>query len=625
MKKKAFSLIELLISLITISVILASLAPIVTHKLKHGGISIAQGESVTNQCTSFGANCQLCTKKKCLLCLVTCPDGQYADKDTCSCKNCIANCNSCINNTSCNRCKAGYQKSGNSCSACGAGYYSTEGGSCQKCAKGTKANASSAATGCTACTGNQYQDSEGQTTCKTCNPGFVSDSNRACSTCAAGKYWNGVSCQNCAAGSYSSSANVTSCTQCSTGTYQPSAGQTSCLSCNGANQYQDSTGQTSCKTCGANSAPNSSHTKCDAVAVACPSACKTCVSGTTNCASCNDGKYLDGTTCASCPTGCKKCTGANSCQECNNTTDYKLVSGECKAYKYPTSQADCDRLSNSKSVYIPLDVDKYDKTTLSSTGGTHGFCMAKRNAGDLDGPDISSAVKEIKAGTSTACDYANKEKCCWIGHSGKSDKNRTAKANTTDDAGNVTARYCTNNIASVDVLQETVDKKTTKLVSPFNYEACNRTVCNWWAADYICSNYAPSGGTSKVGDWGLPSNEAFTALQAAIYAGPQSKTDTSAKIYIQRWSGANGLQLCMWGFAHNTSGAPRCDFSSRCKGADTLSGDHCNLSDLWGAKINESKAYEMDTNGTKFGIFPSENPYLGEAFSVRCALEKYVE
>ncbi len=352
--KKAFSLIELLISLITISVIIASFAPVITQKLKYGKVAVTKGETITNKCDKFSPDCKLCTKKQCLICTKTCLSNQYLDRDNCNCVSCPNNCESC-NELGCNRCKAGYQKKDGACEACQSGYYSLEGGTCQKCPKGSMANSAISATGCI---------------------------------------------------------------QCPLGTYQDETGKTSCKSCSGSNQYQDGIGQSICKTCGVNSIPNSNHTGCNSTCVdksTCGSNqyhdnchCQNCSTGQipnsdkTGCytpaADCSaDGKYYiaSSNSCGDCAAGCKKCTSSTACTECTNSEDYKLVNGVCKEYKYPASQADCDRLSNNKSIYIPLDVDKYDKATLSSTGGTHGFCMTKRNAGDLNGPSIPTVVTEI--------------------------------------------------------------------------------------------------------------------------------------------------------------------------------------------------------------------------------------
>ena len=74
MKKKnklfAFSLIELMISLIAISVIVAAFTPVISKRLKSGEISITQGGSSIEECSPefFEGKekqcCAACTKDK---------------------------------------------------------------------------------------------------------------------------------------------------------------------------------------------------------------------------------------------------------------------------------------------------------------------------------------------------------------------------------------------------------------------------------------------------------------------------------------------------------------------------------------------------------------------------------
>lgn len=245
--KKAFSLVELLVSLITISVILASLAPVITHKLKQNRITVGfKGENVTNDCSPpFGSDCQLCNKNKCLICPLSCSDGKYLDKDNCQCLSCPNNCKKC-DETGCSQCNSGYKKQGNTCTACPAGYW---GENCvNQCPKGTMANAPIAATGCIDCTGNQFQDQVGQIACKNCS-GFVGDNNTKCTTCSPGTYWNGSSCQNCSAGTFSNTTNATRCQYCNRGFYQDEDGKDKCKECLAGTYSRGSGAVTSCTTC----------------------------------------------------------------------------------------------------------------------------------------------------------------------------------------------------------------------------------------------------------------------------------------------------------------------------------------------------------------------------------------
>ena len=102
---KGFSLVELMISLITISLITAAFAPIVTKKLSSMGITIG----------SFGGgnstNPSGCTADK------HCNVGYYLDEN-CVCQKCnVSNCNSC-------------DSTGNYCTACKDGFVSDGNGGC---------------------------------------------------------------------------------------------------------------------------------------------------------------------------------------------------------------------------------------------------------------------------------------------------------------------------------------------------------------------------------------------------------------------------------------------------------------------------------------------------------------
>ncbi len=193
--------------------------------------------------------------------------------------------------------------------------------------------------------------------------------------------------------------------------------------------------------------------------------------------------------------------------------------------------------------------------------------------------------------------------------------------------------YCTeagiNNdtIKNIPVLSKQEDNKYVSLVSPYDYESCNRTVCNWWAANYICSNYIPEGGSSKIGDWIIPTDHLLFKLKYAINAGPNAKFDKSTKINIQNWSGSNGLQLCQSGRDPDEIGSPRCDYlGSWCGGASN--GGACNPNYIWGNRYN--------LDGTFYGSFAAYfdgrtmswhtgNIYKEFAGSTRCVLEKYTD
>ena len=91
MKKKfGFSLVEIVVALIIISVITAALAPIITKKMKSTGITIGSGDggSLQMNCSKFGSECSLCYPNKCVVCVKSCLDTQALDIAGCKCKDC---------------------------------------------------------------------------------------------------------------------------------------------------------------------------------------------------------------------------------------------------------------------------------------------------------------------------------------------------------------------------------------------------------------------------------------------------------------------------------------------------------------------------------------------------------
>lgn len=220
--KKAFSLIELLISLIIISIITAAFSPILIKKLKRSNIIGAPSGAIT-KCDKINTNCKLCIKDTCIKCELNCSSNQYKDTGSCICKNCNtfnAACLSC-NSTGCLRCKAGYGLNNGSCTACAAGWASDGTTVCKICPKGNYSNSDKSA--CLPCTDGQYQDAQGATSCKPCS-GKVIANGSVCSIeapCNGYKDSNGV-CRSCPSGQY---FHLNTCLKCSL--YDPS-----CINCN---------------------------------------------------------------------------------------------------------------------------------------------------------------------------------------------------------------------------------------------------------------------------------------------------------------------------------------------------------------------------------------------------------
>ena len=197
----AFSLIEIMISLIVISLIAAAFSPIITKKLKSGNISIgtvsasgsigSNGSSntpnpkciertgvlncsecgptlctscadgyflkLTEQeciaCTTYhdDSNCTKCNQQACSECL----DGYYLDSESKKCISCStidSNCTKCSNATSCTKCTSGYSPSNN-------------GSSCIQCSDINCSECDTNTGKCITCKDNYYVDDDGSCKC----------------------------------------------------------------------------------------------------------------------------------------------------------------------------------------------------------------------------------------------------------------------------------------------------------------------------------------------------------------------------------------------------------------------------------------------------------------------------
>ena len=245
----AFSLVELLISLIAISCITAAFAPVISKKLMSNSVSIGStsnnsgGGGLSPDCTHISQNCQSCLGDTCLSCNTAgfeCEERQYKSNLSCACINCPdydPNCLEC-DNSGCTKCPEGYYVKNGKCSNCIEGYYCPNGTDLKKCPKGYQCPTSNLTTpiGCSAQT---YQSNEAATSCIACNSNQYSPAtasactnctttyNDGCTTCTiegctgvqSGYYIKSnhsypiSNIQNCASG------NSTGCAQCSSGYY----------------------------------------------------------------------------------------------------------------------------------------------------------------------------------------------------------------------------------------------------------------------------------------------------------------------------------------------------------------------------------------------------------------------
>ena len=177
--------------------------------------------------------------------------------------------------------------------------------------------------------------------------------------------------------------------------------------------------------------------------------------------SCAADEYKDTKTCS-----CKKCTdiyGAD-CTKCNDVKCLTCPSGQyldnndetCK--KCTDKFSDCTSCDESqcltcKDGYI-LDNPYSNKPCNSFSCSSPDFmqigslCITKKNMGDGDSLTIPEGVNVVQI--NQTCNPSSVIKCCW--------------------QGNTSGSSCDNSNGG-------------------GYSGCNRTVCDWWAADYICKNF----------------------------------------------------------------------------------------------------------------------------------------
>ncbi len=599
-KNIGFSLIELMISLITISCIAAAFTPVLTKKLEKTNVSISLN-GLTVDCKKYGDDCSLCQSNKCVSCLKYCGSNEYKNIEKCVCEACTDRSLGCLecDADSCRKCKTGYGITADGkCELCQAGHYSSGTANCKPCPIGQYQN-ESGKDNCILCPIRQYQNSTGQSSCKICGNGKYQDSTgqSSCKTCPEDNYCtsgnktpcptgqgansgssvctscsskisncsecsNLTQCSKCRSGYYiNSSKTCTKCTagyycngitqtKCSAGQYS-SAGASSCTACS-SGYYQNLTGQTSCKTCSTLT-----------------SNCSNCNSTTGTCTACANKYYINSKTCTLCPAGYKcvnnsktqcaageySAAGSQSCTKCAN--GYYSAAGSSSCSKCSSKWANCATCTNSgcsscKSGYT-LNSSKQCVSTFSCTGDflqIGNICVTKYNMGDR--PAFTIPLTVNLHSINAYCN-SNSQNCCWFGKTG--------------------ARCNANN---------------------GGYSGCNRTVCNYYAAKEICDKFNYGGKT-----WRLP-----TERELAYWD----------DYNIGR--GSNGLMLCSRTVIDSRS--TECAMYCVCPGAP----DNCCLSNtIWSNKITSATStYTFHKWGQADWTGPVSNKN-NNAFSVRCVTD----
>ena len=202
-KKKGFSLVELMVTLVVVAILTASMAPVITKRLKSKEITIAQGGGgLTMNCASISPQCGLCEGGVCVSCAKSCTENEALDIPNCACKLCSETdfhgeaCLRC-DMENCSKCTEGYYLASGNCTLC------TDGYSCD----GTNQNPCPAGYYCkdgitTACSAGTYNDTTGATNSsaciacsnKTANCTNCNIATGVCNTCESGYEIVGGSC-----------------------------------------------------------------------------------------------------------------------------------------------------------------------------------------------------------------------------------------------------------------------------------------------------------------------------------------------------------------------------------------------------------------------------------------------
>lgn len=226
------------------------------------------------------------------VCVSNCPSGTYSDTQNRVCKSCSSNCFSCLTNTFCYACNAGFDLNQGVCIAatvnCPTGQFRYNGVCYSRCPAGTCEQGNFCQRTCPAGTwsynGGCYRTCPTKLTtadaCVETCPSGTSLTNGVCQvvsqSCPSGQYYDGTraSCQNCQFPCSQCSLTASYCTACSSGL---TLSQNMCVSASntcGSGRFRDSNNQ--CQSC--------------------PDKCATCISASI-CSSCASGFNFNGNDC----------------------------------------------------------------------------------------------------------------------------------------------------------------------------------------------------------------------------------------------------------------------------------------------------------------------------------------
>ncbi len=571
---KAFSLIELMISLIVISLVAAAFVPVITKKLVKSSIvagSIGNSSGgISNNCSHINEDCALCAGDTCLSCKNKCGTGEVLNSQNCKCEDKVPYYMT-VDGLYVTKYNMGDNSKTKIPSAAGVTIVNVS----ETCGSATDYSSKCCWQGATS------------GACDLANGVYSGCDRTVCNWAAAnaicanykqdGRTWrlpaademvnwgaNSIAkdsdglmlCDNGAAGHYSAycGINASGC-RGTMGTRCDSVGVWSGSVNSSTAAYHYFLGYAKWKKEGAYLTYANS-VRCVSEIV--PN-CKT-YSGET-CTACKDNYYLKNDE-------CKKHTDVSNCEAYASTEDkceackdgYYLSNNQCKksaevqnCETYSKIEDKCESCSSGYKLSNNTCVSEFDCSGqyFMKIGN---LCVTKYNMGDSTETAIPSGagVSVVRVGTTCGSRFDYSTKCCWQG--------TTSESNC--DATNG------------------------------DYSGCNRTVCTWGAADSICAHFKQGNKT-----WRLPTT-----------------AEMSNWLTYSKGKGDDGLMLCD---ANSGYSSAYCFHSSyNCPGSYD---NGCTPYAVWSSVLYKSKyAYYYTLSN---GSWSSNHPLRTYPFSVRCVTD----
>ncbi|KAL4480118.1 hypothetical protein ABPG74_020634 [Tetrahymena malaccensis] len=332
-----------------------------------------------NQCTSCPDKFQF-QNGQCIQCQLN--NGEYFDQNQRICQPCLANCQTCSNNNTCDICESGFQLIGNGClPSCQNNQFRDKNYICQNCAS-TCLTCVDTATTCTSCQNDLYLNTQ-SSSCQKCDqPGFFIQKDKCipcdstCLTCIN----TAITCTSCQNNQYLNTQSSSCQIQCNQQGFFIQQNNCipcdhSCLSCAGTSKF--------CTQC-------QPHQFLNTISSTCLSSCPV------------DGFYVSGQACMPCHPSCATCSGPLQ-TDCNSCVLNLFQYGDDKSCRAcPNSSIDPSIIAQKMQNCAQI-VQNCQLNSLTNKYELTGMC------GQCQSSYVLSNNSCIKSCQDVALDYAYKQ------------------------------------------------------------------------------------------------------------------------------------------------------------------------------------------------------------------------